>query len=342
MIKDFKELSWNVTEAEYRADPAFSTSQIGSYQRDGIEVVFKSSPSLLAGSVLDTLCTDFYNFENVYSICDVSMPTADTKPIATELIDMGIPFSELSNTTIYEVARRNDYGASNWKEETVAKKIKESLSEYVDAMIEATKTNKEVISSKMYNDALECKDILTEKFPDLFGESLVLEDHEKVYNQLKFKVRLFIDSNPVYLRGMLDKIKVDYLNKIITPIDLKTKWEKEEQFIDSFFKWRYVYQSGIYRYLLTETIKQDEYFKDFTIAPFEFVVISNKTRRPFKFTVEEANLFNNADYVYKGEVIPSWTSVLYDMYMTKAAGNEYKLIENNGFMTINLKEYSKV
>ena len=56
--KSLKDISWNVTEAEYRADSALSQSTLTRYEREGFNNLSKlfdkiESPSLTFGSAVD-------------------------------------------------------------------------------------------------------------------------------------------------------------------------------------------------------------------------------------------------------------------------------------------------
>lgn len=39
-------------------------------------------------------------------------------------------------------------------------------------------------------------------------------------------------------------------------------------------------QAQLYWYLIRQTMDRDEYFKDFKLADYRFIVISNRTRKP--------------------------------------------------------------
>ena len=61
--KSLKDIAWNVTEEEYRADSAYSYSTLAKFDREGFEKIDTlfdrvESPSLLFGSCVDTLLTD--------------------------------------------------------------------------------------------------------------------------------------------------------------------------------------------------------------------------------------------------------------------------------------------
>ena len=62
-MKSLKTISWNVSEETYRQDSALSYSTLAKYERGGfnsLPTLFDKveSPSLLFGSMVDTLLTD--------------------------------------------------------------------------------------------------------------------------------------------------------------------------------------------------------------------------------------------------------------------------------------------
>lgn len=64
------------------------------------------------------------------------------------------------------------------------------------------------------------------------------------------------------------------------PCDLKTSFKPEWRFYKSFMEYGYWIQAQLYWYLIRQAMDKDEYFKDFKLADYRFIVISNKTRKP--------------------------------------------------------------
>ena len=79
---------------------------------------------------------------------------------------------------------------------------------------------------------------------------------------------------------MADLIIVDHEKKIVYPCDLKTSFKPEWRFYKSFMEWGYWIQAQLYWYLIRQAMDRDEYFKDFKLADYRFIVISNRTRKP--------------------------------------------------------------
>ena len=75
-------------------------------------------------------------------------------------------------------------------------------------------------------------------------------------------------------------IIVDYEEKKIIPIDLKTSGSPEWDFQHSFEKWCYMIQARLYWRLLRANMLKDPYFKDFTLEPYRFIVVNKNTLTP--------------------------------------------------------------
>ena len=62
-MKKLSDIALNITEEEYRADPALSYSTLSRFDREGFANIDKlfdkqETPSLLLGSIVDTILTD--------------------------------------------------------------------------------------------------------------------------------------------------------------------------------------------------------------------------------------------------------------------------------------------
>lgn len=79
---------------------------------------------------------------------------------------------------------------------------------------------------------------------------------------------------------MADLIVVDHKNKIVYPCDLKTSSHKEYDFYKSFIDWSYHIQARLYWRIIRATMDKDEYFKDFELADYRFIVANKTTLNP--------------------------------------------------------------
>ena len=79
---------------------------------------------------------------------------------------------------------------------------------------------------------------------------------------------------------MADEICVDYDNKIVYPIDLKTSSHYEYEFEKSFTQWKYMIQARLYWRIIRANMNKDPYFKDFKLENYRFIVVNRFTLIP--------------------------------------------------------------
>lgn len=292
--KSLKEISWQVTEPEYRQDPALSYSTLAKYERGGgfnsLPTLFDkvSSPSLTFGSIVDTLLLGTKEeFKERFSVIELPELSDSLREIADHLFEdyKTTKFADIPDSVLSEYGVKHAYYASSKYEKYRVKMIRENCEKYF--VTKQLTQDKEIISQQDYEDAKRCADILRTKQglsqyfnPNPFGDFEVLF-------QLKFKG----EHNGVPYRSMMDIVVVDHKNKIIYPVDLKTSSHMEWEFFKSFVEWRYDIQAMLYYRNLKQTIEKDDYFKDFKIAEYRFIVINRKTLKPliwkFPFTASE-------------------------------------------------------
>ena len=76
-MKSLYDISWKVNEEEYRSDPAYSYSVIARFNREGFNGLGNlydkiETPSLLFGSMVDTLLTDGQEeFDRKYEVAEL-------------------------------------------------------------------------------------------------------------------------------------------------------------------------------------------------------------------------------------------------------------------------------
>lgn len=289
-MKELYEISWQVTEPEYRQDPALSQSSIAKYEREGfskLDTLFEpvSSPSLTFGSIVDELITgDKESFEKRFIVAEfpklkpmqergVNELVAKYKDEYTSIDD--IPEKEL-------VATLDECGFNtHWTKNKRVESITEPACKDYYRLLRAS-DGKEVISQEMYDDAVNCANSLHSSPATgiYFGPD---DENVKRYYQLKFKDTI----DGVEYRGMLDLIIVDYRRKVIVPCDLKTTSSIEHEFGDSIMKWRYDIQARLYWRILRDNLDKDDYFKDFELKPFRFICVNKSTLYPLVWEFNE-------------------------------------------------------
>ena len=307
-MKKLSDIALNITEEEYRADPALSYSTLSRFDREGFANIDKlfdkqETPSLLLGSIVDTIITDGEDeFNNRFIVAEYPSIPDSIIQIIKELFntykDTCSNINLISNDAIISIAAQYNY-QNNWKPETRAKVIKEKGFEYYNLLF--ISQDKTLVSQDMYNDALRMVDALrtSEATKWYFADNNPFEPEIERYYQLKFKATL----HNVDYRIIADLIICDHKNKELILCDLKTSGHEEYSFASSFLTWNYSYQARLYARVIAENIKKDPYFKDFKLSNYRFIVV-NKTNLtplvwefPYTFTTGDIRLETKNGYI---------------------------------------------
>ena len=318
--KSLYDLSWQVTEEEYRQDPSYSYSTLAKFTREGfdkLDTLFDrvESPSLLFGSMVDTLLTDGQDaYDEKYFIADFPEVTDKVKLIVDSVFnahkDTYSSLNSVPNEILIAYTEAFEY-QKNWKPETRAKVIREQGNEYYSLLYLAG--NKTVVSVALHTDVLDCVDKLRGSDATkwyFMKDNPFDETTERLY-QLKFKG----EYEGIPLRIMADLMVVDHKNKIIYPCDLKTSYKTEWNFYKSFYEWCYYQQAQLYAEILRQNIEKDEYFKDFKIANYRFIVICNKTKMPLVWEYKDTFCINDITYGKQGQYkCRNWRNVVKELH----------------------------
>lgn len=319
MVKSIVDLSWQVTEKEYRKGEETSYSLLSSYDREGVKAILNlgkkiDSEALRFGSLTDVIITEPEELDNRFLISEFNRPTNAVLDIILDIYNETeyTLFSDIPEAELLSFINKKEY-QKNWKDATRISKISTEGSQYFD-LINLT-GDKTLMTNDDYNRALSCVEVLkthpwTSKY---FEENGIFSETESHY-QLKFKITPAMASAMGIkiargVRCMFDRIIVDHTNKTIQPIDLKTTGKKEDFFADSFTFWRYDLQATMYWFILFTLCKHDEYFKDFRVLPFKFICINRWSQTPLIWTYRECNVFKTK-VDSTGKVYKPWTQLL--------------------------------
>lgn len=334
MRKSIVDIAWDVDEATYRSDPAISYSTLSKFDREGwrnIKHLFDKAegPALRFGSVVDTLLTDGMDaFNERYFVCEFPTLSENLIAIAKRLKER-MPNQRMSTIQDDDILAVAGDFQPNWGYTAKVNHIRTKCETYFNLL--AIAGEREVISQREYEDAMACvRELKTNPYTKVFFAEG--DRFERAY-QLKFKAE-FAD---IPVRCMFDELIVDHEKKVIYPVDLKTTGYPEEEFQKSFITWRYYIQAQLYSFILQEVIKKDEYFKDFRIASYNFVVIHRFTLAPIVWKYNDnfcvSDLVDNT-----GEVHKNWRVLLRELdYYLKNPNVKYSLeaTRGNGIMIIN-------
>lgn len=282
--KQLSDISWQVSEKQYRADPALSYSTIAKYDREGFNNLDKlfehiSTPSLTLGSCVDTLITGSQEeFNNLFYVADIPSIGDKEKQIADTLYDkyheQYSSFPEIPDDDIIDVANGMSF-QTNWRGDTRVRVLKDRCSIYYS--IKSNAEGKQIINMQTYYKVQQMVSALKDSASThaYFADDDPMSSIRRYY-QLKFKAKL----KGVNYRCMADLILVDYDKKTIIPCDLKTSSHKEWDFQESFCQWNYMIQARLYWIVIKANLMADDYFKDFTLENYRFIVVNKDSLKP--------------------------------------------------------------
>lgn len=284
IAKELKDISWQVTEKEYRADPALSYSTLARFEREGfnkLDHLFDSisTQSLLEGSMVDCIITGSRDeFDDTYYVADFPSIGDKEQQIANTLYNRYHSsceqFSYIPKEAVLLAINEAEW-QRNWREETRIKVLSERVATYYNLKVQAA--GKTVVDRKTFDRVIAMVTALktSPATQGYFADNDELSPIRRYY-QLKFKAR-FKDVN---YRVMMDLVIVNYEDKKIIPCDLKTSGHKEWDFEDSFKQWSYMIQGRLYWRVLKANLMKDPYFKDFTLENYRFIVVNKESLTP--------------------------------------------------------------
>lgn len=284
-MKSLRDISWQVSEEEYRAGPALSYSTLARYEREGFNNLDKlfdriETPSLTFGSAVDSIITGGQEeFDERFMVAEFpSMPDSIVKIIKSLYKQYAGTYRSLLNIPDSSIIRETEDQnyQMNWKPETRAKVIREKGTDYYNLLFVAG--DRCIIDTQTYQDVVNAVRVLKESSSTklYFADDNPFEpDIERLY-QLKFKG----EFDGITYRNMADLIIVNHKEKWVKPVDLKTSSHTEWDFYKSFVDWRYDIQARLYWSIIRQNMDKDEYFKDFKLLDYDFIVVNKRTLTP--------------------------------------------------------------
>lgn len=252
MRKSLKDLSWDISENEYRQSPFLSYSKLSQFFKNGPKALISNEKidtlALRFGSAVDCIMTSPEEFDDRFYVADIDRFSDAIRKIVEDIYGFVENVKEnddsldsLDDLILLNSLDKFEY-QTNWKPETRIKKLIELGSDYFTVL--KYSTGKIVISPQEFQEAQQCVSALkTSQYSYKIFE--VNEDQELLY-QLKFKSKL----NDINVRIMTDICRVDHSNKTIQIIDLKTSGKEESLFEESFLSWNYMIQASLYKQVL--------------------------------------------------------------------------------------------
>lgn len=300
--KSLYDISWKVSEPEYRADEALSYSILAKYERNGrfnsIPTLFEkeSTPSLTFGSIVDCLVTDGEEeFDRRFTVIPET-GLSDTLKAITETLFIRYKadspsLADIPDNVLADTGAELGYYVNEKFRQTRINNIRKSCAGYYGILMSAD--GKTAVTETDIADARACVEALRNSPCGRYlGKNNVFEPDIEWYYQLKFKGK--DGKTGISYRCMPDCLVVDHRKGVITPVDLKTSSHLENEFYRSFTQYRYDIQARLYWRIVKQTLEQDDYYSGFVLMPWIFVVVNRNTLTPlaweFKETMQQGTL----------------------------------------------------
>lgn len=277
-----------ITEPEYRKLPAFSYSLLSKFKKKGfagLDSVFAEetefTSSLLLGSIVDTLLTEGEEAYNLkYCVGDSSTEVSDTtqKVVSTLHTQYGTTYSsieEIPEEHLERILNECAYRTS-WKLPTRIDKIKKEGQPLYDFYRKTQ--NKIVVPADVDLKAREMVSSL--KAHDVTKH--IFNDNPFSTTEQLFQVKCLTTIHNVAYKCMFDNIEINHDQKTIQPRDLKTTSKSAWDFIHNFVDYNYDLQAELYTMILHYVLPEE--YRDYTILPFQFIVIDTIEKKPVIWT----------------------------------------------------------
>jgi hypothetical protein len=309
-----------MTEPEYRQYSAISYSMLSGVSKSPASLIAsdkESTSGLIYGSAVDTYVFDGEEeFKKKFALNIGVSPSQIvekiTKDTMTAIIQTkGQLEGELDDydNLILDIATALEYG-KGWKPETIIRKVKD---EGGKDLFSFTKENegKKILDQFQYDNVINTANTLyTHEFSKKW---LTANENEEVVFQFpiiwKYKGR--------ECKSLFDIIKIDHVNKVIYPVDLKTSYDHVLSFPVNYFKWNYVLQASFYTDALKYFKLQHKELFDYRIDNFRFLVISSQDPfRPLVYKTTEVDIYTGkygGRLKHKGYDIKGFDILINDM-----------------------------
>lgn len=298
--KTLYDISWHISEEEYREDKALSFSTLSRFRRtgfNGLKNLFDKieSPSLTFGSAVDSIITGGKEeFDKRFLVAEFPSVrdsiAAIVKSLFHDFKDEFPSLKSIPDSIVIDYAARNNF-QSNWRPETRGKVIKEEGHEYYRLLY--ISEDKTIISTDIYQEICNSVDALKNSTSTrwYFQPDNPWDNIQRFY-QLKFKATL----NGVTYRCMADELIVNHNDKTIIPVDLKTSSKPEWDFYKSFIEWDYQIQARLYWRIIRAVLDKDPMYKDYKLLDWRFIVVCKNTLKPLVWEFNKTTALGNITY----------------------------------------------
>jgi hypothetical protein len=260
----------------------------------------KDTPALSLGSLVDCLITEPEKFSTTYHVQNEAVTTSS----AIQKIVMSVYLDTRGNTIeadrlidykdlLLETVRKSGY-QPKWKDETVITNVCNEGEKYFEEL--KIQGDKIAVTQDQY--------LLAKEIVDSILSHDYTKDHLFPNGNIEIVKQLVIDWEH---RGFECKSKLDWLvvnhdDKTIQPIDIKTTESLLSKWFDSsYHKYRYDMQAGYYTMAVKYKQQNENWYSDYTVLPFKFIVENTKyPGTPVCFVINTEELYAYKAYEVNG------------------------------------------
>lgn len=303
-------------EQAYHDYPAWSYSMIAKYAKQGFSAISRihqhtaPTPEMEFGSLLDSILTRGKKTFEEYVIDDGSanIPPAE-KAVFDTILSEGfrVPYADLHQSVLEKAIESCDSFCSKYKKpETRLQKLKETSGYY-----ELARTGKKIVSREDFDDAFKlAQTLVRHPFTSTIFGTKNTKDIEYIY-QSQFLVDWTLPSGKtVKIKIMPDLLVVNHAKKTIRPVDLKHMSLPGYTFKENFLNLRYDIQASEYTDVLQKVIDSDDEYRDYTILPYYFAVISRSDMVPVVYEYDPRSESQKDGLSFKQFHYKNWKDLL--------------------------------
>lgn len=299
--KSLKELALNISEEEYRDLSPLSYSALARYEKGGFAVIPHlydkiEGEALTFGSMVDTIITEgMERFKEKFAVADYKLPS-DALVLITQHLFANCSqdnFDDVSDAEILEACASFEY-SMRLKDDTKVAKVRKECAEYYNSLKACV--GKTIVSDQTYQEVLATVGALKNS-PN--SAKYLQQTNEEAGVEFLYQQKFVDNLNGLDVKSMMDLIIVNHTQKVIMPIDLKTTSVPEYDFQRKFIENRYDIQSRLYYKILRDLIAKNEYFKDFKILNFRFLVVNKDSLMPMLFEDELCSKSGDFEFEFK-------------------------------------------
>lgn len=299
--KSLKELALNISEEEYRDLAPLSYSALARFEKGGFAVIPHlydkiEGEALTFGSMVDTIITEgMERFEEKFAVADFDIPTESVKNVIDALLNTFTEdvIEDISDNDILGICDIVGY-QTNWSAGVRVNKIRTLGGTYFNTV--RAIGSKTVVSNDVYQSVLATVGALRNS-PN--SAKYLQQTNEEAGVEFLYQQKFIDNLNGLDVKCMFDLLIVNHAQKVIMPVDLKTTSVPEYDFQRKFIENRYDIQSRLYYKILRDLIAKDEYFKDFKILNFRFLVVNKESLMPMLFEDELCSKSGDFEFEFK-------------------------------------------